>query len=521
MPKNLTHILKIKGPLLSSDLCNYLCAEGNITRIAATKQISRAIATETVSSLRGLFPRREAFIYLPEQFGSPTYWQILTSTLQKTQSAYGYAIGALLARGGVMPLAHFPAASGSPHFMSKRLSHEAVLQRLCSNGLVKKIDLLGIGECVALRESNEEYFNGVEIEVKARMVTESVLLKAVAQWSKNLGLVSYEQLKNRDVSEPKVTGFLFDLTAPSYLTGLLQQKSSGGTMPGFFCCDVLFNGKLEEEHIAPFINKCRSIKSLPKTGRPFFIFVADSYSKEAFLALKEQGIVPATVNNLFGQETAETLRALTETLKSITFLNNKSEQIDEVMTRLSHIEGAASQLRGDLFEYIVAKAVKDSAQYVEVGVQCKDSKGKKADCDVFVSNGYKKVTFIECKGYNPYAEVLHKDVKHWIHEQVPVFFKHALIHYPNTAIHVEFWTTGKLGKDSMDLLNDFKEKNKNDQRYEVVFRQAHDVKDFIDGTRNKSLVRVFGKHFIDYYRKDPLGAVTPPKRLASSDNVPT
>lgn len=492
-----------------------------MTRLAARKQVSRAIAAETVSSLKGLFPRREAFIYLPEQFGSPSYWQILTNTLQKTQSAYGYAIGALLARGGIMPLAHFPAASGSPHFMSKRLSHEVVLQRLCSNGLVKKLTLPGIGECVALRESNDEYFNGVEIEVKARMITESVLLKAVAQWSKNLGLVSYEQLKNRDIGEPKVTGFLFDLSAPSYLSGLIQQKNAGGTMPGFFCCDVLLNGRLEEEHIAPFINKCRSIKSLTKTGKTFFIFVADSYSKDAFSALKEQGIVPATVNNLFGQETAEALRALTETLKNITFLNKKSEQIDEVMTRLSHIEGAASQLRGDLFEYIVAEAVRDSAENVKVGVQCKDPKGKKADCDVLVINGSRKVTFIECKGYNPYAEVLHKDVKRWIHEQIPVFFKHALTYYPQTPIYLEFWTTGKLGKDSMDLLNDFKEKNKFDTRYEVVILEAHDVKDFINKTRNKSLTRVFGKHFIDYHRKEPLDASTPPIRLASSDNVPT
>ena len=135
-------------------------------------------------------------------------------------------------------------------------------------------------------------------------------------------------------------------------------------------------------------------------------------------------------------------------------------------------------------------------------------------------NGSRKVTFIECKGYNPYAEVLHKDVKRWIHEQVPVFFKHALIHYPQIPIYVEFWTTGKLGKDSIDLLNDFKEKNKGDRRYEVVIREAHDVKDYINKTRNKSLVRVFGKHFIDYYRKEPLDAVSPPIRLASSDNVP-
>lgn len=73
----------------------------------------------------------------------------------------------------------------------------------------------------------------------------------------------------------------------------------------------------------------------------------------------------------------------------------------------------------------------------------------------------------------------------------------------------------------MDLINDFKEKNKFDTRYEVVIREAHDVKDFINKTRNKSLTRVFGKHFIDYHRKEPLDASTPPIRLASSDNVPT
>lgn len=326
-------------------------------------------------------------------------------------------------------------------------------------------------------------------------------------------MVSHDALRTREDAEaavPAVSGFPFDLSAPCYLSPMLQQKRDGGILSGFMGCDVLLNGKLELNHVAPFINKCRSINSLPSTGKCLFMFIADEYSKDAFQALKTQGIIPATVDNLFSQETAKALRMLGELLVWLSLPSPSSSfelsTLEEIMTQLSHIAGATQQLQGDLFEYIVAQAVSVSVRDVRLGVSCRLDDGKRADCDVLAQEGHKRIRFIECKGYRPYSEVLHKDVLHWINRQVPVFHKYACSIDPKIDIQVEFWTTGKLSEESLNSLKNFKDNNSLRSRYKIIIKDAYDVHECITLTRDPALIRVFEKHFIDTFKKEPLAS---------------
>ncbi|MDM2942686.1 hypothetical protein OGY01_09570 [Citrobacter sp. Cm038] len=522
MPISLNDLLKQNGPSLSSTLCDLLCEKTSLNRVTARKQISRATAAGTIKALNGLFPRRETFLYLPSQFGADYYWDALTNALQSVQSGYGYAIGALLARGGIIPVKHFAAACGSPDYMSKRLSHKAILEGLSKHGLIKRIPVAEMGECIALREADDARYDAASKYVKSRIITESILIKAASQWLKNLGMVSHDALRTREDAEaavPAVSGFPFDLSAPCYLSPMLQQKRDGGILSGFLGCDVLLNGKLELNHITPFINKCRSINSLPNVGKSLFMFIADEYSKDAFQALKTQGIIPATVDNLFSQETAKALRMLGELLVWLSLPSASSSfelsTLEEIMTQLSHIAGATQQLQGDLFEYIVAQAVSASVRDVRLGVSCRLDDGKRADCDVLAQEGHKRIRFIECKGYRPYSEVLHKDVLHWITRQVPVFHKYACSIDPKIDIQVEFWTTGKLSEESLNSLKVFKDNNSLRRRYEIIIKDAHEVREYITLTRDSALIRVFEKHFIDTFKKEPLASKKSPWRFAS------
>ncbi|MEQ9830960.1 hypothetical protein [Pectobacterium versatile] len=495
-------LLKKTGPILSSKLCDLMCAEGTLTRETARQHISRAVKAKTVHCLKEMFPRREHFLYLPAQFGSSQYWSSLTGSLQATRSAYGYALGALSARGGVVPVRHFPAACGAPKHMRKRLSYDTVREELLKQDLVKIVTIPGCGECVALREKHDENLVAIRGEVRARLITESVLIKHVAQWIKNLGIGSYDKVRTRDndLSAPEVTRFQFDISSPSYLSPILTLKKTGEIMPGFVACDVLLNGKLELIHVSPFINKCRSINSLSKTGRTLFIFVSENYTLEAFQALKNEGVIPATVDNLFGQDTADALIMLKDLLQWITNSDDIVNNIDNIMSRLSNIEGVLPQLQGDLFEYLVAQSQRDFGQ-VEIGKLCKDDNSKPADCDVLVKHGQRSVTFIECKGYKPYSEVLHKDVIHWMHDQVSVFYKHAIREYPGLQVKVELWTTGKLSFESKKAIDKFIQNNEIRNRYEIKIREADNVHDKFLETCDKSLIKVFERHFLDPIEK--------------------
>lgn len=495
----LSSLLKNKGPCLSSTLAELLIQNKNISAESARKVISRAVLAGEISSIKNLFPKREQFVYLSDTYGSDKFWHALTEALIKSGSALGLALSALLARGGIIPRRDFGAASGSPVAMKKKISFSVVWQRLVNIGLCTEIFLPGIGECIALREKEERRYDSVSRQVHARLVTESVFIATLVQWSKNLNMISYNLARTRQDEEgkaPAVSNYLFDFTGPSYLSPLLTQGNSANK-PGFFACDVLLGTRLTLAQVQPFIAKCKSLRSMKNIGKILFMLAASQFDDDAFQALKKEGIIPATPENLFGEDFAESLRELTRFLSYyFTGASANLEEIDSIMVALTHVQGAAAQLQGALFEYLVAEVVKHEGT-VEVGKLVRSADGKKADSDVFIAKGYQEVRFIECKGYKPYSVVRHKDVQHWIGGQVPVFINYAKQDKPGADIHVEFWTTGKLGEDSQLSLEKFRENNSIRQRYHIHVLEAHDVRKRFNETRNKRLIEVYEKHFAE------------------------
>ena len=500
----LSELLKKHGPCLSSKLAELIIKDRQISAENARKLISRAVLSGEIHSLKNMFPKREHFVYLKGAYGSPAFWKVFTEELVKTGSAYGLALTATLARGGIVPLNDFGAASGSPLAMKKRLSFNTVMENLISVGLCKKINLPGIGECLAITEREEERYAYVVRQVNARLVSESVFISAIVQWAQNLNLVSYDSVKTRLTATPAISNYQFDITAPSYLSSLVS-KVSETIKPGFFACDVLLGVKVSLTEVQPFIAKCKSLLSLKNVGRILFVFAASEFEKDAFMELKRFGIIPATPNNLFGEEVANSLKTLNDFLEQY-FAMRKSnvEKIDSIMTCFSQIKGATAQLQGALFEYLVAEVVRIDGGDVEIGRLCRDQKKRFADSDVCVTKRHKEVRFIECKGYKPYSEVKHADVKNWIEKQMPVFLSQGKSDEPNGDIIIELWTTGKFSIESSDALALCKKNNDIRKRCEIRILEAHDVQQEFISTKNKNLINVYLKHFSNnfYEEKD-------------------
>ncbi|CCG09134.1 hypothetical protein [Pararhodospirillum photometricum] len=172
-------------------------------------------------------------MYLERQFGSPEYWRRLATTLIENNSALGYAIAALRQNGGMVPARQFPIISGSPVRQRKHLAAETVLQRLTEAGLVRTVAVPGIGECVALVQ-DEEYYTVGTAERRARLFTEEILLSAVRDYLRNLGIASYNSVRTRTDQElPQVGTFVWDLSAPSYLSAVVRFTREGKPKPGF------------------------------------------------------------------------------------------------------------------------------------------------------------------------------------------------------------------------------------------------------------------------------------------------
>jgi hypothetical protein len=496
MADPIEHILDNLGPSLSSELAAVLADRLKISSVAARQRVSRARGN--VRRLAGIpFPRNARFMYLEKQFGSTEYWHRLATKLIANNSALGYAIAALRQHGGMVPARQFPIISGSPVRQLKHLAAETVLQRLTEVGLVRTVAVPGIGECVALVQ-DEEYYAVGTAGMRARLITEDILLSAVRDWLRKLGIASYNLISTRtDQKLPQVGTFVWDLSAPSYLGAVVRFTREGEPKPGFVACDVNLASDITLDGAAPFIRKCATLRALRNVGPCIQLVVANRFQKDAFVALRSAGIIAATPKSLFGQDIADALRELTSVLTSAANSAFDPEQFDHLFRMLGKISGATNQLRGALFEYMVADILKRSnLGDVTMNRIFKVPDKGKAEIDILAIQQNQKVLAIECKGYSPHAIIPDDLFKRWLQHNVPTAYAYVRQHpeWQNLPAHFEFWTSAPISEEMLALFKNAKAAIK-PSRYTIDLRGPPDVWRACVDTGEKSLIDAYSNHF--------------------------
>jgi len=500
MTDTLVRLLGTRGPSLSTHITHQL-VKGGLRPAAARKRVSRP--TPGVKRLAFLpFPRNARFLYLEKDFGSSRYWDALIKALLTSKSAYGLALAALRQRGGIIPLKHFPIACGAPLRQKKHLSPETVLQRLTRAQLIGEYSVPGVGLCVALLQGPDRYDEG-KGEIRGRLLVEDLLLRAIADWLRRLGIVSYGKVavRGQNQAPPKVGTFAWDLTAPSYLGSMVQWTKAGKPKPGFVACDVLSGIQVNDDGLRPFINKCTTLRTLRRIGPCLQIFVADHFSPAAFDLAKKTGIVPATPGNLFGEDVGDGLLQLSELLSTAANFQIEPAAFSQVFERLSKIEGAAVNLRGALFEYLVAEIIRRQSisSFVRIARTYKLPSGDKVEVDVVSEVQNVSVTFFECKGYQPAGVVSDQDVERWLTKTVPRLYDYARKHseWKNLKLAFEFWTTGRLSEDARRRVAAAAGKIR-PTKYTVCVREADQIREVARSLQDNALLKIFNEHFFEH-----------------------
>ena len=496
-------ILSKSGPMLSSDLARVLENKYGVSAPAARKRIERG-CDEMRKLSHVVFPHRARFVYLRSDYGSPRFFSNLLEALRKTNSTYYYALQALEMRSNVMLRSHFLIACGAPVVQMKHISAESLTERLIKADLVKEI-LLPDGDVCIVRCDQEIAFldSHALAKMKARLVAERVALLAVKDWARSLGIVSYGAVKTREDEGldrmPQVGTFQWDMAGPSYLFPMRSYTSSADLQSGFFVCDIALNGRVTAEEISAFVKKCVTLRSLPKVGRCLQVFVAEDYSTEAFALLKREGIIPASTESLFGLEVAKALKNLCSVLVNTASLLESPEALDKIFSGLSRIEGAASTLRGSLFEFAVAQIAKTTfpGSDPEVNRKEKDSLGRAAEIDVLVVKKNQEVVFIECKGVHPLGTVDNDEVIKWLDVRIPVLREVAKYHseWRNLPQRFEIWSSGGFTEHALSLIT---ERNQKTQKYTIEARSAEYVRSQVRASNDAGLIRTYEEHFINH-----------------------
>lgn len=496
----LESVLADIGPCVSTQLVEQLIARLGISAAAARQRVSRSTAIKRLAYLP--FPRNARFVYRQATYGSPEFWESLAAALLEHTSSYGGAFAALLARAGTMPLRHFSIACGAPIAQKRHLSPETILAKLEQAKLVQTVDIPGIGVCVQLAQRSAP--DSFEIaRFRARLRTEEVLLLAIKSWARSLGLVSYNRVALRDEipdGQPRVGTFHWDLAGPSYLAPM-REFAGSQVKPGFLACDVLLGTAVTATHIKPFLNKCRTLRSLKAVGKCLQLFVAERYEPEAFQLLKSEGVIAATTESLFGSEVAAALVKLADLLSDVFPRAGNVEVINQVFSSLSKIEGAATNLRGDLFEFIAAEIIRRTENPTELRMNemLYDGKGGKAEVDVLASKVSKEVRFVECRGYKPGGTVPDSYVERWLEDRIPLIREAAKSHpfWRGYRMKFEFWTTGNVSEAMQHRIAEV-QRTVSPGKYKVELVDKERVQALCDLAGGGVLQNTLNEHFFEH-----------------------
>lgn len=480
----------------SARLAEILSKTHRLSDAAARKQISRAKYPVMRFPIR-LLPKKEAFLYIEDDRNSDRFWAALLSDLRASGSVYGLALDGLLARGGIAQRSSFSVVSGSPVAQAKQVPLAGVIDNLENARLIRRDDVGELGECLML---HPDAFDFPDIHAfRARALAEGVLMDALREWARRLGLASYDAITIREGNDaPRFSTFFWDLCGPSYLLPLVSIKK-GKRTPGFFVADVFCGCTLSLANIQYFLRKVRVLRSMQRV-RPFMpVLLADGYDKDALLAGKSVGVVMATTRNLFGDSIAAALSSLLDTLtRSAAIAAKNPDKVFELLSSLSAIEGAAGNLRGALFEMIVGYLVCDvEGHSIDIGEIIYDPKtGKQAEIDVRRLKGRQECWSYECRARQPNHTIGMEEVKTWLIRVDRIHrFHRAQERFQGCTFGFELWTTGGFDSEALALL-----KREKDQRRKIKlgWRDGPSVRHYAKRAQRTAVLQSLDEHYFSH-----------------------
>lgn len=225
-----------------------------------------------------------------------------------------------------------------------------------------------------------------------------------------------------------------------------------------------------------------------------YIFVAERYTKEAFQKLKMMGVVPATVKSLFGFELANAMKNLCEVLGSAVNRTDNKGKLKNAFDQIGRIEGAAGNLRGALFPFLVAEVLKaDSYDVLKMNkkISIQDS-FRRLEIDIIAKKS-NEIFFFECKGEKPESQADDAEVLKWI-ESIPHAKKYADTYpeYKGKKFHYEFWTSGFYSENAMQKLNKQKDGLK---KYDINYKSGRDILKRARELGITHIVDILNEHF--------------------------
>jgi len=462
------------GPCVSSELAEKIrLFHPTMSPEAIRKMISRSDDIAKLPYIR--FSHNRRFIYSKKEFGSFRFWNRLKFSLLKNNSVYSHAILSVINNGGCVRKRDFGIVCGSPIKQLNHLSYSNVLDNLLQSKLFRLINVEGVGDCVVIN-NNSSNDSSLKESAKCESFFERPIVELIKSWVRNIGLISYNQVKTKyDDDNPVVGSFEWGMTAPSYAYPLAEYVD-GALIPGFVACDFHLDferDSVNESAADIFLRKVEMTRVSRKNHRIMFVMFARKFSSSAFKKLRGNGVLAITTGNAFGHKVDSGIDKLSDVVRGALSIDRNPEQLIKMVDDFESIAGENGNLRGYLFELFVSSQAQNifGVGLVSMNREYKHN-GEAAEVDVVFEND-DEIVFIECKNRNILTST---EVTDWIRKRIRIvnsYYKDKV--KTDKKICHYLWVTGRIKESDIMKIDEFKSQNKKqyiDYKYSEGLREV-------------------------------------------------
>lgn len=474
-------ILKNNGPMLSGDLATILLKNGVATKDAARKQIQRA--KSPVRKIRGFFTDNQSFLYLEGQFQRDVFFQGLGNAFSASAKRCAAIISLIEYHYGFMSSEHAPAYSFSP--VNKLIGHKLF------KGVVQELQNLNvISYEEGLYRLHADMMDNTVVNLtkyKAIETAKNFVLAQFTSWARSIGLVSY----NTAQYYSEFSKFQWAFTSPSYIKSLTRYDNQK-LIPAFVLADILIGKEATEQNVSFFIEKVLIVSAQRNSSRILPFLIVESVTPDALKKLKENGIVVAFVNKLFGIEYQQLLQSLINTITNAgAILKKNPEAYLDLIQKINRlVDGKTNNLRGDLFELAVGYYHSRQCQSLDIGKRIL-FEGQPKEIDVLAIY-HDCIVVSECKGYKSLLTL--SVVEEWVTQKLPLLRDWILDQPPYEGKHIVFqlWSTGGFDVQALEYLQHISARTK---KYRIEFFDQEQIKIKAKDTGSKKFSEILQQYY--------------------------
>lgn len=469
-------ILKIKGPMMSSELASVIETTLKVSKNSASQKVVR---DKSILKVKGFFSSGQSFCYLEQHTKEFDFFELLMKSMFENGKKYWFCLNAIKLSGGLISQNYLECYTNYPILpLKSHIPFNKVMQKFVENDIL----IFSDNYYLIAPKLNKATLNFTQYQT-IELIKDDII-KNFNSLTKNIGLISYQT--GERFAEFGKFKWAFKGVCP--VSGLKVNNTFG-----YLLADILFGHPIYEKDVLFYVEKIKTIQSFKKSSRLLPFLIVDDVDKDALNLLKKNGIIVGFISELFGKKYAETLKELVNVLNNAgaSLKKDPNKYLELIAELKKYNSGLANNIKGALFEFVVGHIhTLENNCSIEIGREIFEN--NKHEIDVLVINS-QKIVFAECKTSK--GQITLEQIDKWLGTKIPAFRSWASKQetWRNKELEFEYWSINGFETKAEEKL---KQTSNSVSKFKISYFDGKNIRNKVLKLNNKKLKEAIDNFFL-------------------------